>query len=188
MRINVYTNVPYHCTARHPFHVCVSVCVGVCVSLDLSQTVNLSQCSSLALRTSHPSPKVTRWTSVGACQGLCGLHKAAQRFPFPGALTVPACLAPAWPRCTVFMSCVIADLSLSRRPASVKIAVCSLQARPKSHQLPQTDRVSHNQGVPRPADWIEGKWHGISTTSHTTTFHPHQNYSCSSLLSRSTHT
>lgn len=100
---------------------------------------SLSQCSSPALRTSHPSPTVTRWPSVGACQGLCSLHKAAQRFPFPGALA-----APAWPQRTVFMSCVIADLSLSRRPASVKIGMCSLQARPKSHQLPQSDRVSHN--------------------------------------------
>lgn len=111
----------------YAFHVCVS------------QTADLSQRSSPALRTSHPSPTVTRWPSVGACQGLCGLHKAVQRFPFPGALR-----APAWPQRTVFMSCVIADLSLSRRPASVKIAMCSLQARPKSHQLPQSDRVSHN--------------------------------------------
>lgn len=111
----------------------------VCVCLDVSQTANLSQCSSPPLRTSHPSPTVTRWPSVGACQGLCGLHKAVQRFPFPGALG-----APAWPQRTVFMSCVIADLSLSRRPASVKIGMCSLQARPKSHQLPQSDRVSHN--------------------------------------------
>lgn len=45
-----------------------------------------SHCSSSALRTSHRSPTVTRWPSAGACQGLCGLHKAVQRFPFPGAL------------------------------------------------------------------------------------------------------
>ncbi|KAI9517321.1 hypothetical protein NQZ68_004538 [Dissostichus eleginoides] len=90
----------------------------------------------------HPfavNPWVTRWPSVGACQGLCGLPKAVQRFPFPGALS-----APAWFQRTVFTSCVIADLSLSRRPASVKIAMCSLQARLKSHQLLQSGRVSHN--------------------------------------------
>jgi len=107
---------------------CMFACV---VSLDVSQTANLSQCSSSALRTSHRSPTVTRWPTVGVCQGLCGLHQAVQRFPFPGALG-----APVWPQRTVFMSCVIADLSLSRRPVSVKIVVCSLQARPKSHQLP----------------------------------------------------
>lgn len=44
----------------------------------------------------------------------------------------------------VLMSCIIADLSLSRRPASVKIAMCSLQAKPKSYQLPQSDHVIHN--------------------------------------------
>lgn len=132
MCIYMYTTVLYYCT-RHPFHVCV------CFSLGISHTANLSQCSSPASHTSHPSPIVTRWASVGTCQGLCGLHKAVQRFPFPGALAAPAC-----PRRTVFMSCVIADLSLSRRPASVKIAMRSLQARPKSHQLLQSDRVSHN--------------------------------------------
>ena len=112
-------------------------CLCVYVALDISQTANLSQCSSTALYTSHLSPTVTRWLSVGACQGLCGLHRAVRHFPFPGALGAPLCLAPAWPQRTVFMSCVIADLSLSRRPVSVKIAVHSLQARPKSHQLPQ---------------------------------------------------
>lgn len=93
----------------------------------------------------HPLPPptphtVTRWLSVGACQGLCGLRKAAQPFPFPGA-----CSAPAWPRTrTVFMSCVIADLSLSRRPASVRMSSRSPRARSKSHHLPQSDHVSHN--------------------------------------------
>ncbi|CAB1446226.1 unnamed protein product [Pleuronectes platessa] len=104
-----------------------------------SHTASLPQCSPPALRTSRPSPTVTRWLSVGACQGLCGFHKAVRRIPFPGALG-----APAWPQRTVFMSCVIVDLSLSRRPASVKIAARSLRARPKSHHLPQWNRVSHN--------------------------------------------
>lgn len=74
-----------------------------------------------------------------ACQGLCGLHRAVPRGPLSSSLSCSRLAAAHH-----FMSCVIADLSLNRRPASVKIAVCSLQARPKSHQLLQSDRVSHN--------------------------------------------
>lgn len=77
--------------------------------------------------------------AVGACQGFCGLHQAAQCFPFPEALG-----SLAWPQHTVFMSCVIADLSLSRRPASVKIGSCSLRARPEPHHLQQSDHISHH--------------------------------------------
>ena len=126
MHIYAYTNLLYYYTG-HLFHVCV------CVSL----TASLSQCRPPALRTSRPT--VTRWPPVGACQGLCGFDRAVRCFPFPGALG-----APAWPRRTVFMSCVIVDLSPSRRPASVKIAARSLRARPKSHHLPRSNRVSHN--------------------------------------------
>lgn len=82
----IYAHVPYHYTG-HLFHVHVFV----------SQTANSSQCSFSALRSSHPSPTVTRWLSVGACQGLCGFHKALRRFPFPGALGAPVCLASARP-------------------------------------------------------------------------------------------
>lgn len=99
-----------------------TVCLRVCSFFrSFSERDNLSQCSSPALCTSHPSPTVTRWPIVDACQGLCGLRRAVQRFPFPGALGTPA-----WPPHTVFMFCVIADLSLSGRPASVKKAMCSL--------------------------------------------------------------
>lgn len=117
-----------------------------------------------------------RWLPVGACQGLCGLHKVVQPFPFPWALS-----ALAWPRRTMFMSCVIADLSLSRRPASVKIGLCSLQARLKSHHLPPSDHVSHNP-LPDEADGPQAFWldkgeikNGTSIMSHKTTSHVHKN-------------
>lgn len=85
------------------------------------------------------SPSHSHAKAVGACQGFCGLHQAAQCFPFPEALG-----SLAWPQHTVFMSCIIADLSLSRRPASVKIGSCSLQARPEPHHLQQSDHISHH--------------------------------------------
>lgn len=146
-----------------------SICLPVSVSARVRACSPDSPCN-------HPPHTVTRWLSVGACQGLCGLRKAAQPFPFPGA-----CSAPAWPRRPVFMSCVIADLSLSRRPASVRISSRSLRARSKSHhRLPQSHRVSHNPSscsglvppspppsshlytlAPLPPPWLAGRrWRG----------------------------
>lgn len=103
-------------------HACVSVFLRIFLTLQIQS-----------------SPSYSHAMAVGACQGFCGLHQAALCFPFPEALG-----SLLWPQHTVFMSCVIADLSLSRRPASVKIGSCSLRARPEPHHLQQSDHISHH--------------------------------------------
>lgn len=131
----MYTSVLYYCT-RHAFHVCMYVCVFLWIFLR--QPIFPSVVPQLyALVIPLPQSRDGRlWAPAKASVASTKLHGVFRsQGPFG---------APAWPQRTVFMSCVIADLSLSRRPASVKIAACSLQARPKSHQLPQSDRVSHN--------------------------------------------
>lgn len=117
---SVHLHMPIISVRR--IHACVSVLLRIFLILQIQS-----------------SPSHSHATAVGACQGFCGLHQAAQCFPFPEALG-----SLAWPQHTVFMSCVIADLSLSRRPASVKIGLCSLWARPEPHHLQQSDHISHH--------------------------------------------
>ena len=62
-----------------------------CTLLPIHGSVCFSGCFSDS-QASHLSPTVTRWPSVGACQGLCGLHKASQPIPFPGG---PQCFSLA---------------------------------------------------------------------------------------------
>lgn len=114
---------------------CVHACVSVFLRIFLTLQIQSSPSHSHAM-------------AVGACQSFCGQHQAAQCFPFPEALG-----SLAWPQHTVFMSCVIADLSLSRRPASVEVGSCSLQARSEPHHLQQSEHISHHplpDGARRP--------------------------------------